>query len=77
MTSTANTPSGESYEHGHKNMCRLSKDKQESLEKLFRVAYHIVLRGHPYTDFVNELEVQILHKVEFFKGVSCENESAC
>ena len=59
-------------------MGKLSEDRRESLEKLFLVAYQIALRGRPDTDFVHELEVHKLHKVEFFKsGSSYENESAC
>ena len=74
MTSTANTPIGEIL---GRNMGKLSEDRRESLEKLFHIAYHIALRGRLYTDFVHELEVQKLHKVEFFKSGSYENESAC
>ena len=74
MTSTANTPIGESL----RNMVKLSEDRGVSLEKqLIHIAYHIALRGRPYTDFVNELEVQELHKVECFKSGSYKNESAC
>ena len=54
MTPTAKTPTGESL----RNMGKLSEDRRESLEKLFHVAYHIALRGRPYTDFVHELEVK-------------------
>ena len=64
MTSTANTPIGESL---RQNMGKLSENRRESLEKLFHVAYHIAPRGRPYTDFVHELEVQKLHKVVFQK----------
>ena len=71
MNSTANTTSGESL----RNMCRISKDKQESLEKLLHAAYHITLRGGSYTDFVHELEDQILQKVQFFTGGLYENKS--
>ena len=73
MTSTANTPIGKCL----RNMGKLSEDRQESLEKLSQVAYHIALRGCPYTDFVNELEAQTFQKVVFFKSGSYENESAC
>ena len=73
MTSTANTPIGKCL----RNMGKLSEDRQESLEKLSQVAYHIALRGCPYTDFVNELEAQTFQKVVFFKSGSYENEPAC
>ena len=66
-------PIGESL----RKMGKLPEDRQESLEKLFHVAYHIALRGRPYTDFVHELEVQKLHKAEFLKSGTYENESAC
>ena len=72
-TSTANTPIRESL----RKMDKLSEDRRESLEKLFYVAYHIAVRGRPCTDFVHELKVQKLHKVEFFKSCSYGNESAC
>ena len=68
-----NTPIRESI----RNMGKLTENQQESLEKLFHIAYHVALRGRPYTDFVHELEIQKLHKVEFFKTKSYENESAC
>ena len=73
MTSTANTAIGESL----RNMGKLFEDRQESLEKLFHVAFHIALRGCSYTDFVHKLEVQKLYKVEFFKSGSYENVSVC
>ena len=60
-----------------RNRGKLTEKQQESLEKLFHIAYHVALRGRPYTDFVHELEIQKLHKVEFFKTKSYENESAC
>ena len=56
MISAANTPTGESLQ----NMGKLSEDKQESLEKLFHAAYHIALRGCPYTDFAHELICNVL-----------------
>ena len=68
-----NTPVGESI----RNTGKLTENQQERLEKLFHIAYHVALRGRPYTDFVHELEIQKLHKVEFFKTKSYENESAC
>ena len=68
-----NTPVRESI----RNMGKLTENQQESLEKLFHIAYHVALRGRPYTDFVHELEIQKLHKVEFFKIKSYENKSAC
>ena len=71
MTLTANTPIGESL----LNMGKLSEDRQQNLERLFHIAYHTALRGHPYTNFVHELEVQKLHNVEFFKSGSYENKS--
>ena len=58
-------------------MGKLTEKQQESLEKLFHIAYHVALRGRPYTDLVHELEIQKLHKVEFFKTKSYKNESAC
>ena len=56
-----------------RNMGKLAKDMWESLEKLFHVA---CLRQHRRTDFLHELEVQKLHKVEFFKSGPYENESS-
>ena len=70
--STANIPIRESL----RNMGKLS-EIGECLEKHYHVAYHIALRGCQYTDLVHELEVQKLHKVEFFKSSSYENESVC
>ena len=60
-----------------RNMGKLTEKQQESLEKLFHIAYHVALRGRPYTDFVHELKIQKLHKVEFFKTKWYENESSC
>ena len=56
MISAANKPTGESSQ----NMGKLFEDRQESLEKLFHAAYHIALRGRPYTDFAHELICNIL-----------------
>ena len=57
-------------------MGKLTENQQESLEKLFHIAYHVALRGGPYTDFIHELKIQKLHKVEFIKTNSYEHESA-
>ena len=58
-----NTPVGESI----RNIGKLTENQQERLEKRFRIAYHVALRGRPYIDFVHELKIQKFHKVEFFK----------
>ena len=44
-------------------MGQLSENWQESLEKHSHIAYHTALKGHPYTQFVHELDVKTLHKV--------------
>ena len=53
-----NTPIRESI----RNMGKLTENQQESLEKLFHIAYHVAVRGRPYTDFVHELEIQKLQQ---------------
>ena len=53
-----NTPIRESI----RNMGKFTENQQESLEKLFHIAYHVAVRGCPYTDFVHELEIQKLQQ---------------
>jgi hypothetical protein len=57
-------------------MQKMSEKERAGLKKLFDVAYFIALKGRPFTDFKDIIELEKLHDVKFDTS-SYENESAC
>ena len=51
------------------------KEKQ-ALTKLHNVAYYIALKGRPFTDFKDLMDLEKLHRVKFQSG-AYENETSC
>ena len=51
------------------------KEKQ-ALTKLHDVAYYIALKGRPFTDFKDLIDLEKLHGVKFQSG-AYENETSC
>ena len=46
------------------------------MKKLFDIAHHIAVKGRPFTDFKNHIQLEKIHGVKFQSG-SYENESSC
>ena len=59
------------------NMGNLTPEQFKSMEKLFHVSYLIGIKGRPYSDFTDLLELEKLHDVKFMPSGKYENESAC
>ena len=51
------------------------KEKQ-ALTKLHDVAYYIALKGGPFTDFKDLIDLENLHGAKF-QSVAYENETSC
>ena len=66
-------PVGSSISSGLKKMGL--KEKQ-ALTKLHAVAYYIALKGRPFTNFKDLIDVEKLHGMKFQSG-GYENETSC
>ena len=73
LTPPGPTKIGESFKRSGK----MTSQQKEYFERLFHVAYFIAKKGRPYTDYVEIIELEKLHKVKFFESSSYENETAC
>ena len=54
----------------------MGEKERSGLKKLMDVAYFIALKGRPFTDFKDLIELEKLHDVKFDTS-AYENESAC
>lgn len=59
------------------NMGRLGKEEKSSIQRLFDIAYFIAFKGRPFSDFTDIIELEKLHRVEFFSNSVYENDMAC
>ena len=50
--------------------------ERSGLKKFVEIAHFIALKGRPFTDFKDHVELEKLHQVKFNTG-AYENESAC
>ena len=50
--------------------------ERSGLKKLVEIAHFITLKGRPFTDFTDHIELEKLHEVKF-NTRAYENESAC
>ena len=55
---------------------KMGEKERSGLKKLMDVAYFIALKGRPFTDFKDLIELEKLHDVKFDTS-AYENESAC
>ena len=55
---------------------RMGENERSALLKLHDIAHYIAVKGHAFTDFSDQIELEKLHNVKFQAG-SYENESAC
>ena len=54
----------------------MSEKERHGIKKLMDIAYFIALKGRPFTDFQDHIELERLHEVKFDTN-SYENETAC
>ena len=57
-------------------MQKMGDKERESVKKVMDVACFIALKGRPFANFQDHIELQKLHEVNFDTN-SCENEIAC
>ena len=55
---------------------KMGEKERSGLKKLFDIAHFIALKGRPFTDFKDHIELEKLHEVKFDTG-AYENETAC
>ena len=55
---------------------KMSENERAGLKKLFDIAHYIAVKGRPFTDFEDLIELEKSHGVKFDTS-SYENESAC
>ena len=55
---------------------RIGETEKTALKKLFDIAHHIAVKGRPFTDFKDHIQLEKIHGVKFQSG-SYENESSC
>ena len=65
------TPTYSAIEAGFK---RIGKIEKTALNKLFDTAHHIAVKGRPFTDFKDPIQLGKIHGVRFQSGLY-ENES--
>lgn len=54
---------------------QMGEKEKETVEKLHEIAFYIALKGHPFTDFQDHIQLEKLHGVKYTGAY--ENESAC
>ena len=59
-----------------KGFKQMGETERAAISKLHDIAYYIALKGRAFTDFVDLIELEKLHEVNFQAG-AYENESAC
>ena len=59
------------------NMAQLSEEEKHGVKILFDIAYLIALKGRPYSDFSDLIELEKLHGVKFLEPPAYENHMAC
>ena len=57
-------------------MQKMSEKERTSVKKLMHIAYFIALKGRPFTNFKDHIELEKLHGVKFDTS-AYENETAC
>ena len=55
---------------------RMGETEKTALKKLFDIEHHIAVKGRPFTDFKDHIQLEEIHGVKFQFG-SYENESSC
>ena len=55
---------------------RMGETEKTVLKKLLDTAHHIAVKGRPFTDFKDHIQLEKIHEVKFQSG-SYENESSC
>ena len=55
---------------------KMEVKERSRLKKLVEITHFIALKGRPFTDFTNHIELEKLHEVKFNTG-TYENESEC
>ena len=59
-----------------RSLNKLLQNELQTLRKLFNTAYFISLKGHAFTDFKDEIELQKINNV-VFQFAPYENETGC
>ena len=55
---------------------RIGETEKTALKKLFDIVHHIAVKGQPFTDFKDYIQLEKIHRVKFQSG-SYENDSSC
>ena len=55
---------------------RMGETENRVLKKLFDIAHHIAVKGQPFTDFKDHIQLEKINGVKFQYGLY-ENESSC
>jgi hypothetical protein len=58
-------------------MRTLTPEERSAMRNLFDIAYMIAYKGRPYSDFVDHVEIEKLHGVQFMPGGTYENDKGC
>ena len=67
-----NVPADSAISMGLQNM---GDEEKQAVEKLHEIACHLALKGHPFTDFQDQIKLEKLHGVKYTGAY--ENKSAC
>ena len=59
------------------NMGTLTPEERNAMRNLFDIAYMIAYKGRPYSYFVDHVEIEKLHGVQFMPGGTYENDKGC
>ena len=53
----------------------MGEKEKQTVKKLHETAFYFALRGHPFTDFQDQIKLEKLHGVKYTRAY--ENKSAC
>ena len=67
-----NVPADSAISMGLQNM---GEKEKQTLKKLREIAFYLALKGHPFTDFQDQIKLENLHGVKYTGAY--ENESTC
>ena len=57
-----NVPADSAISMGLQNM---GEKKKQTVEKLHEIAFYLPLKGHPFTDFQDQIKLEKLHGVKY------------
>lgn len=59
------------------NMGRITAEEKAAMQRLFDIAYLLAYKGRPYSDFIDHIEIEKLHGVNFMPSSAYENDMGC